>query len=80
MSKRNQDNGQPQNFDASILCSVISSIIEKEDNPLSKSAFLSRESNLINCLSAIFVDHTSAHSVTVRFRPMTGSSQPFSVF
>ena len=46
MSKRNQDNGQPQNFDASVLCSVISSIIKKEDNPLSKSAFLSRESNL----------------------------------
>ena len=71
MSRRNQDNGQPQNFDASVLCYVISSLIKKEDNPLSKSTFLSWESNFnkINCLSAIFVDHTSAHSLTVRFHP-----------
>ena len=82
ISKRNQDNGQPQNFDASVLRSVISSLIKKEDNRLSKSAFLSRKSNFnkSNCLSSIFVDHSSAHSLTVRFLPMTGSSQPFSVF
>ena len=82
MSRRNQDNGQPQNFDASVLRSVISSLIKKEDNLLSKSAFLSRETNLnkSNCLSAIFVDHTSAHSLTIGFRPMTDSCQPFSVF
>ena len=36
--------------------------------------------NKIDGLSAIFVDHTSAQSLTVRFRPLTGSSQPFSVF
>ena len=73
MSRRNQDNGQPQNFDASVLRSVISSLIKKKDNPLSKSAFLSRESNFnkSNCLSAIFVYHTSVHSLTVRFRPMS---------
>ena len=59
MSKRNQYNGQQKNFHASVLRSVISSLIIKEDNPLSKSAFLSRKSNLnkSNCLSTIFVDH-----------------------
>ena len=72
MSRRNQDNGQPQNFDDSVLRSVISSLIKKEGNPLSISAFLSRESNFnkSNCVSAISVDHTSAHSLTVRFRPI----------
>ena len=40
-------------------------INKTKDNPVSKSAFLSRESNFnkSNCPCAIFVDHTSAHSL-----------------
>ena len=40
VTKKSRQWTTTENFDASVLRSVISSLIKKEDNPLSKSAFL----------------------------------------